>query len=160
MTTDHWSLTTMLQAQFFLPSVDGNLHEGKPPISLKFEIPYFTTSGIQVTFTSLTSWSKFWDLGLYWTLIVLLFLSGAVSEDHREVWVPSPALGAVHNAEWRLPAEDTMKKSQMSGVQKMIELYPVNLIVIFALQSRMRCQIRMSNVKCVNWLEFDKSQLN
>ena len=46
-------MTTILQAQFFLPSVDGNLHEGKPPISLKFEIPYFTTSGIQVTFTLL-----------------------------------------------------------------------------------------------------------
>ena len=39
-----------MKAQFFLPSVDGNLIEGKPPISVKFEIPYFTTSGIQVTF--------------------------------------------------------------------------------------------------------------
>ena len=26
----------------------GDLNEGKPPISVKFEIPYFTTSGIQV----------------------------------------------------------------------------------------------------------------
>ena len=25
-----------------------DLNEGKPPISVKFEIPYFTTSGIQV----------------------------------------------------------------------------------------------------------------
>ena len=37
-----------MKAQFFLPSVDGNLIEGKPPINVKFEIPYFTTSGIQV----------------------------------------------------------------------------------------------------------------
>ena len=38
----------LMKAQFFLPSVDGNLTEGKPPINVKFEIPYFTTSGIQV----------------------------------------------------------------------------------------------------------------
>ena len=38
----------LMKAQFFLPSVDGNLAEGKPPINVKFEIPYFTTSGIQV----------------------------------------------------------------------------------------------------------------
>ena len=39
----------LMKAQFFLPSVDGDLSEGKPPINLKFEIPYFTTSGIQVS---------------------------------------------------------------------------------------------------------------
>jgi len=39
-----------MKAQFFLPSVDGNLAEGKPPINVKFEIPYFTTSGIQVRY--------------------------------------------------------------------------------------------------------------
>ena len=37
-----------MKAHFFLPSVDGDLTEGKPPINVKFEIPYFTTSGIQV----------------------------------------------------------------------------------------------------------------
>jgi len=40
----------LMKAQFFLPSVDGNLIEGKPPINVKFEIPYFTTSGIQVRY--------------------------------------------------------------------------------------------------------------
>merc|ERR1711874_159029 len=40
----------LMKAQFFLPSVDGNLTEGKPPINVKFEIPYFTTSGIQVRY--------------------------------------------------------------------------------------------------------------
>ena len=38
----------LMKAQFFLPSVSGDLTEGKPPINIKFEIPYFTTSGIQV----------------------------------------------------------------------------------------------------------------
>ncbi len=38
----------LMKAHFGLPSVVGDLTEGKPPISVKFEIPYFTTSGIQV----------------------------------------------------------------------------------------------------------------
>ena len=37
-----------MKAQFGLPSVEGESVEGKPPIQVKFEIPYFTTSGIQV----------------------------------------------------------------------------------------------------------------
>ena len=37
-----------MKAHFGLPSVAGDLNEGKPPINVKFEIPYFTTSGIQV----------------------------------------------------------------------------------------------------------------
>lgn len=38
----------MLRAQFKLPSVVGEQLEGRRPIKIKFEIPYFTTSGIQV----------------------------------------------------------------------------------------------------------------
>lgn len=38
-----------MRAHFGLPSVEAEDKEGKPPISVKFEIPYFTTSGIQVT---------------------------------------------------------------------------------------------------------------
>lgn len=38
----------MMRAHFGLPSVEAEDKEGKPPISVKFEIPYFTTSGIQV----------------------------------------------------------------------------------------------------------------
>jgi hypothetical protein len=34
-----------------LPSVTGEDREVKPPIQVKFEIPYFTTSGIQVTYS-------------------------------------------------------------------------------------------------------------
>ena len=39
----------IMKASFGLPSVSGDLNEGKPPINVKFEIPYFTTSGIQVS---------------------------------------------------------------------------------------------------------------
>jgi hypothetical protein len=37
-----------MRAHFGLPSVTSEETEGKPPIQVKFEIPYFTTSGIQV----------------------------------------------------------------------------------------------------------------
>ncbi len=37
-----------MRAHFNLPSVEAEEAEGRPPISVRFEIPYFTTSGIQV----------------------------------------------------------------------------------------------------------------
>ena len=37
-----------MRAHFGLPSVEREDTEGKPPIYVRFEIPYFTTSGIQV----------------------------------------------------------------------------------------------------------------
>jgi AP-1 complex subunit mu len=37
-----------MRAHFKLPSVQSEDQEAKPPIEVKFEIPYFTTSGIQV----------------------------------------------------------------------------------------------------------------
>ena len=40
----------LMRAHFGLPSVQAENVEGKPPIHVKFEIPYFTTSGIQVRF--------------------------------------------------------------------------------------------------------------
>eukprot|EP00096_Caligus_rogercresseyi_P011988 TRINITY_DN4893_c0_g1_i1.p1 TRINITY_DN4893_c0_g1~~TRINITY_DN4893_c0_g1_i1.p1 ORF type:complete len:437 (+),score=147.48 TRINITY_DN4893_c0_g1_i1:41-1312(+) len=40
----------LMRAHFGLPSVESELTEGKPPIHVKFEIPYFTTSGIQVRY--------------------------------------------------------------------------------------------------------------
>lgn len=40
----------LMRAHFGLPSVVGEDVEGKPPIQVKFEIPYFTTSGIQVRY--------------------------------------------------------------------------------------------------------------
>lgn len=38
----------LMRAHFGLPSVENEESEGRPPISIKFEIPYFTVSGIQV----------------------------------------------------------------------------------------------------------------
>lgn len=40
----------LLRAHFRLPSVDSEVDEGRPPIKVKFEIPYFTVSGIQVRY--------------------------------------------------------------------------------------------------------------
>lgn len=40
----------VLRAHFGLPSVEAEVEEGRPPIKVKFEIPYFTTSGIQVRY--------------------------------------------------------------------------------------------------------------
>lgn len=39
-----------MRAHFGLPSVVAEETEGRPPIHVKFEIPYFTVSGIQVYF--------------------------------------------------------------------------------------------------------------
>ncbi|KAK0426748.1 hypothetical protein QR680_009878 [Steinernema hermaphroditum] len=40
----------LMRAHFNLPSVTSEEKEGRPPIKVKFEIPYFTTSGIQVRY--------------------------------------------------------------------------------------------------------------
>ncbi|XP_067877227.1 AP-1 complex subunit mu-1 isoform X2 [Heterodontus francisci] len=40
----------LMRAHFGLPSVENENAEGKPPISVKFEIPYFTVSGVQVRY--------------------------------------------------------------------------------------------------------------
>ncbi len=38
----------LLRAHFKLPSVKSEYDEEKPPIYVKFEIPYYTVSGLQV----------------------------------------------------------------------------------------------------------------
>jgi len=40
----------LMRASFGLPSVESDNVDGKPPIEVKYEIPYFTTSGIQVRY--------------------------------------------------------------------------------------------------------------
>ncbi|XP_005994174.1 AP-1 complex subunit mu-2 [Latimeria chalumnae] len=40
----------LMRAHFGLPSVENEELEGKPPISVQFEIPYFTVSGVQVRY--------------------------------------------------------------------------------------------------------------
>ena len=55
-----------MRAHFGLPSVEGEIIEGKPPIQVKFEIPYFTTSGIQVNIcASLLQGSLLIDTGCH-----------------------------------------------------------------------------------------------
>lgn len=44
----------LMRAHFNLPSVQSEDREGHPPMKVKFEIPYFTTSGIQVFFMPCT----------------------------------------------------------------------------------------------------------
>ena len=40
----------LMKAQFGLPTVKNEDPDKKPPINVKFEIPYYTTSGIQVRY--------------------------------------------------------------------------------------------------------------
>ncbi|CAK5013565.1 unnamed protein product [Meloidogyne enterolobii] len=40
----------LMRAHFSLPSVENDESEGKVPVYVKFEIPYFTTSGLQVRY--------------------------------------------------------------------------------------------------------------
>ncbi|CAN8175344.1 unnamed protein product, partial [Coccothraustes coccothraustes] len=40
----------LMRAHFGLPSVEKEEEEGRPPIAVRFEIPYFTVSGIQVRY--------------------------------------------------------------------------------------------------------------
>ncbi|CAJ0927662.1 unnamed protein product, partial [Mesorhabditis belari] len=40
----------LMRAHFLLPSISSEDIEGNPPISVKFEIPYYTTSGLQVRY--------------------------------------------------------------------------------------------------------------
>ena len=60
-----------MKAQFFLPSVDGDLSEGKPPINVKFEIPYFTTSGIQVSSGDRAVNGNFAKLHIAWRMSLI-----------------------------------------------------------------------------------------
>lgn len=48
----------MMRAHFGLPSVESGELEAKRPITVKFEIPYFTVSGIQVRHTKHTFTSQ------------------------------------------------------------------------------------------------------
>lgn len=38
-----------------------------------------------------------------------MFFPGSISENHREEWLPGIAMGTLHHAEWRLPAENTIR---------------------------------------------------
>ena len=72
----------LMKAQFFLPSVDGNLIEGKPPINVKFDIPYFTTSGIQVRYLKIIE--KFGYQALPWLRYITQMETTSSGHSERE----------------------------------------------------------------------------
>uniref|UniRef100_A0A671LE79 AP-1 complex subunit mu-1-like n=1 Tax=Sinocyclocheilus anshuiensis TaxID=1608454 RepID=A0A671LE79_9TELE len=49
----------MMRAHFGLPSVESDVLEAKRPITVKFEIPYFTVSGIQVRYLKIIAKSGY-----------------------------------------------------------------------------------------------------
>ncbi|CAG0915757.1 unnamed protein product [Notodromas monacha] len=57
----------LMRAHFGLPSVESEEQEGRPPIAVKFEIPYFTTSGIQVRYLKIIEKSGY--QALPWRLL-------------------------------------------------------------------------------------------
>lgn len=93
----------MLRAEFHLPSITAEeaTPERKAPIRVKFEIPYFTVSGIQV---SLALDTTLFLHVLHFKLVLARKLSmyyiGSVPEDNREEWVPSTSVGEIHNHGW------------------------------------------------------------
>ncbi|XP_063832021.1 AP-1 complex subunit mu-1-like [Ostrinia nubilalis] len=54
----------LMRAHFGLPSIQGEELDGRPPIQVKFEIPYFTTSGMQVRYLKIIEKSGY--LALPW----------------------------------------------------------------------------------------------
>lgn len=77
----------LMRAHFNLPSVMSEEVEGKRPVKVKFEIPYFTTSGIQVIRPPLHSNNS---------------ILGPLLKNHREIRLSSATLGPLHYSEWRL----------------------------------------------------------
>lgn len=102
-----------MRAELGLPSVRGDDEKGggmmggfggsmggvgaggkaKRPISVKFEIPYFTTSGIQVRYLKIIEPK------------VSRHERFQLSKDHKTDFITAPipvsALGAIHHTEWR-----------------------------------------------------------
>lgn len=107
----------LMRAELGLPSVRGddehgggmtggfggsmggvNAKSAKRPIQVKFEIPYFTTSGIQVRYLKITE-PKVCLLPLLPTLHVKL--CAVVSDRKPPVTIPVASLGAIHHPIWR-----------------------------------------------------------
>jgi hypothetical protein len=105
----------LMRAELGLPSVRGDDEKGggmmggfggsmggvggggkaKRPIGVKFEIPYFTTSGIQVRYL------KIIEPKVSLFLDVLLLARGRVADFYFTVAIPVFALGAIHHPKWR-----------------------------------------------------------
>lgn len=77
----------LMRGHFNLPSVESEEIEGKPPIQVRFEIPYFTTSGIQV-FDSML-----YIILSYYYISNRVCFSGTLFENHRKERISSVAVG-------------------------------------------------------------------
>jgi AP-1 complex subunit mu len=99
----------LMRAELGLPSVKGDDESGggmmggfggsmggiggkgaKRPISVKFEIPYFTTSGIQVRYLKIiepkVSRSPLWSVWVRANSLIVAILIVAVGAVHHTVW--------------------------------------------------------------------------
>lgn len=65
--------------------------KAKRPINVKFEIPYFTTSGIQVRYLKIIEPKVCTD-----TMLALLHQT-----NYNTVAIPFPSLGTIHHSIWR-----------------------------------------------------------
>lgn len=82
----------------------GGSGKGKRPIGVKFEIPYFTTSGIQVRYLKIIEPKV--RLCLFLSFCCRLFYIGEPSVDLADsggdvVAIPFPAMGTIHHTVWR-----------------------------------------------------------
>ena len=95
----------MCRAEFSLPSITSEeaTPEKKAPIRVKFEIPYFTVSGIQVPY-QLLLYIRYQltclGLSLASCSNIMSYFSGTLPESHREEWIPGPSLGQIHHNGW------------------------------------------------------------
>lgn len=72
-----------MRAHFGLPSVTSGEVDGKKPLSIQFEIPYFTLSGINVRYLKIVDKTGYTAVGL---------------QTRRRL--TTAAVGAVHYGEW------------------------------------------------------------
>ena len=114
-----------MRAHFGLPSVSNEEDKkDKPPITVKFEIPYFTVSGIQVRYLKIIEKSGY-QVRRYFCYFVPRLLRQTATRTclsnwggqvyicvwnalawfrsfHIAICVAGASLGTVHHAEWRL----------------------------------------------------------
>lgn len=110
-----------MRAHFGLPSVEAEDKEGKPPISVKFEIPYFTTSGIQVR-----------ERLQVFFLFLQIIINNCISTrflNPAQFWKDSVALNTILNRKFQLfqilhfliPKYQTMYVNWLKVIFKMVK---------------------------------------
>ncbi|TIC72652.1 hypothetical protein E3Q00_03763 [Wallemia mellicola] len=107
----------LLRAEFGLPSVKGDDVQSKRPILVKFEIPYFTVSGIQVRYLKIVEKSGY--QALPWVRYLTNDADAAANAEFAEkkrVWVPDQKEGYLsgwvakeNGEEWDVVCNNTTK---------------------------------------------------